>query len=138
MAVLESPQRKPRVAWEIAFCRASTAFLLLTAPGCAKHAELRPASVPTAPSQAVAGTPSPGDGTTLTPTLASSPAAPPPAARVVSAPPSEPNPLAPPCTADAHCLTHRCNVAAQRCAWPCQSDNDCMPGNACIAPTCLP
>jgi len=29
-------------------------------------------------------------------------------------------------------------VAAQKCAWPCQTDNDCMPGNACIAPTCLP
>ncbi|HYQ30576.1 MAG TPA: hypothetical protein VER04_25270 [Polyangiaceae bacterium] len=68
------------------------------------------------------------------PTLATSPTA----ARAVNTPLSTPNPLALPCTADAHCLTHRCNVAAQKCAWPCQTDNDCMPGNACIAPTCLP
>jgi hypothetical protein len=51
---------------------------------------------------------------------------------------STPNPFALPCTVDANCLTHRCNVAVQRCTWPCQTDNDCMPGNACIAPTCLP
>ena len=51
---------------------------------------------------------------------------------------STPSPFALPCTVDANCLTHRCNAAAHKCAWPCQTDNDCMPGNACIAPTCLP
>jgi hypothetical protein len=39
---------------------------------------------------------------------------------------------------DAHCMTHRCNVAFGKCAWPCQTDTDCMPGNGCVAPTCLP
>lgn len=51
---------------------------------------------------------------------------------------SQPSPFALPCQTDAQCLTHRCNVGAGKCAWPCQSDGDCMPGNACIAPTCLP
>ncbi|HEX2669905.1 MAG TPA: hypothetical protein VHM25_03480, partial [Polyangiaceae bacterium] len=77
--------------------------------------------------------PGSGDGTTAAPTLAASPAP-----GVTGAPLSTPNPLALPCTTDANCLTHRCNVAAQKCAWPCQTDNDCMPGNACITPTCLP
>lgn len=51
---------------------------------------------------------------------------------------SQPGPLALPCQSDVQCLTHRCNIAAGKCAWPCQTDNDCMPGNRCIAPTCLP
>jgi hypothetical protein len=88
-----------------------------------------------APPQPVTPPPGFGDGTTtLTPTLAASPAA-------LAAPASglsQPNALALPCATDAQCLTHRCNVAAGKCAWPCQSDSDCLPGNACIAPTCLP
>lgn len=43
-----------------------------------------------------------------------------------------------PCQTDAQCLTHRCNAAAGRCAWPCQSNDDCMPGNQCMAPMCVP
>ncbi len=50
----------------------------------------------------------------------------------------EPHPMALPCQTDAQCLTHRCNPAAQRCAWPCKSDADCMPGNQCMVPACLP
>jgi hypothetical protein len=80
----------------------------------------------------------PRDGSTLTPTLVASPGPTAAPAAGVAAPLSTPNPLALGCTVDAHCLTHRCNVAAQKCAWPCQTDNDCMPGNACIKPTCLP
>jgi hypothetical protein len=80
-----------------------------------------------------------GDGTAQQPAvLAASPA---PATAAPGAAPaalSQPNPLALPCSTDVQCLTHRCNVAAGKCAWPCQTDNDCMPGNACIAPTCLP
>ena len=73
------------------------------------------------------------DGTT--PALAATPvvAGPAPASTL-----SQPGPLALPCKADVQCLTHHCNLAAGKCAWPCQTDNDCMPGNACIAPTCLP
>ncbi|HWO12163.1 MAG TPA: caspase family protein [Polyangiaceae bacterium] len=43
-----------------------------------------------------------------------------------------------PCKNDAQCLSHRCNVAYGRCAWPCQSDADCQPGYTCAAPTCVP
>ncbi len=92
------------------------------------------------PTQAPASAPvsqAPGFGdstTTLTPTLASSPAgAPAPASAL-----SQPNAIALPCATDVQCLTHRCNVAVGKCTWPCQRDSDCMPGNACVAPTCLP
>jgi hypothetical protein len=43
-----------------------------------------------------------------------------------------------PCQADATCLTHRCNTAHGRCAWPCQTNDDCQPGNQCVAPACVP
>ena len=51
---------------------------------------------------------------------------------------SQPNSLALPCQTDAQCLTHRCNVAAGKCAWPCQADSDCNPGNRCLPPMCIP
>ena len=105
-------------------------FVVGGASGCAKQTN---ASHPPQGPQLVQ--PTPGDGT-VKPTLASSPAVPP--AAPVGAPLSQPNPLALGCTQDIHCLTHRCNVAAGKCAWPCQTDNDCMPGNTCISPTCLP
>ncbi len=45
-----------------------------------------------------------------------------------------------PCQADATCMTHRCNLAAGKCAWPCQSNDDCQPGNQCMPGigTCAP
>ena len=53
---------------------------------------------------------------------------------------SEPDPRAFPCTADGDlvCGAHRCNVAAGKCAWPCQSPADCQPGNQCVATLCVP
>jgi hypothetical protein len=51
---------------------------------------------------------------------------------------STPSPQAFPCQADATCLSHRCNTAVGRCAWPCQSNNDCSPGFQCMAPACIP
>jgi hypothetical protein len=51
---------------------------------------------------------------------------------------SQPSPMALPCTSDAACLTHRCNTQFGKCAWPCQSDNDCNPGNHCMAGACVP
>ncbi|MEI9951416.1 MAG: hypothetical protein WDO74_21185 [Pseudomonadota bacterium] len=122
---------------------ASSLLLGLAAVSCAKQSDQPPAgyappqTLPAGPT--VTQAPGYGDGTTSAPTpvLAASPTAP-AAAGVPGAALSTPNPLALPCTVDANCLTHRCNVAARKCAWPCQTDNDCMPGNACIAPTCLP
>ena len=113
-------------------------WLAALAFGCAKHGAPPPAAYAPPPAPATPVTQAPGYNDGTAPVLAASPAAPGAAGGVPSAPLSTPNPLALPCTVDANCLTHRCNVAAQKCAWPCQTDNDCMPGNACIAPTCLP
>lgn len=81
------------------------------------------------------------------PTAAPAPAAPAPAAPAPAAPGatpaaagtmSQPSPMAFPCTTDAQCITHRCNTPFGKCAWPCQSDADCTPGNRCQAPACIP
>jgi hypothetical protein len=55
----------------------------------------------------------------------------------------QPSPFALPCQSDATCGTHRCNVAAQKCAWPCASNADCTAGFSCMGaggPTamCIP
>jgi hypothetical protein len=86
---------------------------------------------------------------TAQPTAAPAPAAPAPGAATpapaapAAAPTtagqlSQPSPMAFPCTTDAQCITHRCNTAFGKCAWPCQSDTDCNPGNRCQAPACIP
>jgi hypothetical protein len=51
---------------------------------------------------------------------------------------SQPSPMALPCTADANCLTHRCNTQFGKCAWPCQGPADCIPGNNCMGGACVP
>ncbi len=53
-------------------------------------------------------------------------------------PMAQPSPMALPCTSDAACLTHKCNPQFGKCAWPCQSENDCNPGNQCMAGACVP
>jgi hypothetical protein len=68
-------------------------------------------------------------------------AQPAPAAPAVPAPAggmSQPSPMALACSNDAACLTHRCNTQFGKCAWPCQSDNDCVTGNHCMAGACVP
>ena len=82
------------------------------------------------------------------PTAAPAPAAPaapapaapaaPGAAPATAGTMSQPSPMAFPCTTDAQCITHRCNTPFGKCAWPCQSDADCTPGNRCQAPACIP
>jgi hypothetical protein len=52
-----------------------------------------------------------------------------------------PGPSALACQNDTPCMTHRCNLQVGRCAFPCETDNDCMPGNYCYKgplPACLP
>ena len=51
-----------------------------------------------------------------------------------------PGPLALPCQSDASCGLAKCNVPAQKCAFPCQSPVDCATGAQCNAVTglCLP
>lgn len=77
----------------------------------------------------------PAAGYPQQPGYPAAPAAPAPATTGTT---SQPSPIAFPCSTDAQCLSHRCNVAAGKCAWPCQSANDCMPGFQCMAPTCIP
>ncbi len=95
-------------------------FALLAIYGCHKSSDPPPAPPP-----------APGPAT---PSLAAAPAIAPAAPSNAL---SQPNQFAPPCQADGQCLTFRCNVAVGRCVFPCQTDNDCMPGSTCIAPTCL-
>ncbi len=54
-----------------------------------------------------------------------------------------PGPMALPCTSDAQCVTHKCNVQYSKCAFPCETDNDCNTGSYCFkgvptGATCLP
>jgi CyaY protein len=127
----------------IALSIAFSAFSALSlAAGCQKAEQ--PAAQATYPTQAPGAVntqpaPASADGDSPpTPAFAPSPVVAVAPLSNTAAPLSQPNALALPCTTDAQCLTHRCNVAAGKCAWPCQSDNDCVPGNACVAPTCLP
>lgn len=49
-----------------------------------------------------------------------------------------PGPLALPCQNDGACGLHRCNVAAGKCAFPCQTAVDCAQGNNCLMGVCAP
>jgi hypothetical protein len=64
--------------------------------------------------------------------------APPPTTAAPATTGMNPNPQGVPCTADAQCLTHKCNTAAGKCSWPCQGPGDCAPGMQCLAPICVP
>ncbi len=53
--------------------------------------------------------------------------------------PSPPGPLALPCQSDFTCGTHKCNLQAQRCAFPCaNSRTDCAAGMGCLNGICVP
>ncbi len=93
--------------------------------------------------------PRPPAGSSGAPTGAVAGPAPTPAALGVPAasvsPPSgkltTPGPSALACQNDIPCMTHRCNLQVGRCAFPCESDSDCLPGNYCYKgplPACLP
>ena len=69
---------------------------------------------------------------------APAPAAPAPAIPDAAGAMSQPDATAFPCTTDAQCVTHRCNTPFGKCAWPCKTNADCMPGNRCMAPACIP
>ena len=51
---------------------------------------------------------------------------------------STPAPMAFACTSDATCYPHKCNLQVGKCAWPCQTANDCKAGAQCMAPMCVP
>jgi len=49
-----------------------------------------------------------------------------------------PNALATPCKSDAECIGARCNLQAQKCQFPCGSNNDCQTGWTCTLGACAP
>lgn len=54
-----------------------------------------------------------------------------------------PGPTALACQNDSQCLTHKCNLQYQKCAFPCVSDTDCIQGSTCMtalgaAAACVP
>lgn len=59
------------------------------------------------------------------------------------APLTPPGALALPCSSDAECMTHRCNLRFAKCAFPCKTDRDCIAGATCYTQggamaTCIP
>jgi hypothetical protein len=57
---------------------------------------------------------------------------------VGSAQMATPGPLAFTCQNDVPCGTHHCNLQYGKCAFPCQTANDCIPPNQCLAGLCVP
>ncbi len=53
-------------------------------------------------------------------------------------PMATPGPLAFSCQNDVPCGTHHCNMQYGKCAFPCQSANDCIAPNQCLAGLCVP
>jgi hypothetical protein len=52
---------------------------------------------------------------------------------------AQPSPLALPCQNDFTCGTHKCNLQAGRCAFPCaNAATDCAAGMGCMAGLCVP
>jgi hypothetical protein len=71
------------------------------------------------------------------------PGAPPPATAPAPGQMAVPGPTALACQNDSQCMTHRCNLQYQKCAFPCQSDADCIQGTSCLMPgqalsACMP
>ncbi len=49
-----------------------------------------------------------------------------------------PGPVAFSCTNDVPCGTHHCNTQYGKCAFPCQSNVDCITPNSCVMGLCVP
>jgi hypothetical protein len=68
------------------------------------------------------------------PTATAAPTAAPPATGQMAVP----GPVAFQCTNDVPCGTHHCNTQYGKCAFPCQSNTDCISPNACVMGLCVP
>ncbi len=68
----------------------------------------------------------------------------PPTAAPTAAPPAAggqmavPGPVAFSCTNDVPCGTHHCNTQYGKCAFPCQTNTDCITPNSCVMGLCVP
>ncbi|HEX4448362.1 MAG TPA: hypothetical protein VH044_16565 [Polyangiaceae bacterium] len=69
---------------------------------------------------------------------APAPTAAPTAAPAGSGTMAVPGPVAFTCTNDVPCGTHHCNTQYGKCAFPCQSNADCITPNACVMGLCVP
>jgi hypothetical protein len=49
-----------------------------------------------------------------------------------------PGPVAFQCQNDVPCGTHRCNLQYGKCAFPCQTNTDCLAPNTCMSGLCVP
>lgn len=101
--------------------------------------QTQPAGAYQPPTQPGYAQPTPAPAATAGPVVTTPTPAPAPApAPAAGAPLSAPGPLALPCTSDAQCATARCNTQFGKCVFPCQTDNDCIAPNRCMAGACLP
>ncbi len=136
------------------FAAAASLALIVTACG-SKNQQTQPSAAPTNtayPGYPQAGQPGqpaqyPGQYPAPQPTYGGYPgaaptAAPPapPAAPTATqgGPMATPGPLAFSCQNDVPCGTHHCNMQYGKCAFPCQTANDCIPPNQCMAGLCVP
>ncbi len=98
-----------------------------------------PPATPIAPAQTV-GQPSPS---AVPPGYQQPGYQPTPAGSAVPGQMATPGPTALACQNDSQCMTHKCNMQFQKCAFPCVSDADCIQGTTCFvaggpAAICMP
>jgi hypothetical protein len=96
-----------------------------------------PPAAPAASAQPMYGQPPPGQQPGMQQPPPGQPATP------VAGQMATPGPTALACQNDSQCMTHRCNTQYGKCAFPCQSDADCIQGATCFvaggpAAACLP
>jgi hypothetical protein len=97
-----------------------------------------PAAYPTATYGAAPGAPPPAQPPppAPAPTATTVPAA--PVAPAGSGQMAVPGPVAFQCQNDLPCGTHHCNVQYGKCAFPCQTNVDCIVPNTCVMGLCVP
>ena len=121
-----------------------TAFVLvvgvvsLVALSAACSKDQPPANAPAPSAQPYYGAPPQGAPTAPPPSAPPGQPAPPVAGQM-----AVPGPTALACSNDSQCMTHRCNTQYGKCAFPCQSDADCIQGSSCFVAggpvaACLP
>jgi hypothetical protein len=62
----------------------------------------------------------------------------PPPVGASSGPMAVPGPLAFQCQNDVPCGMHHCNMQYGKCAFPCQTNSDCLSPNSCMTGLCVP
>ena len=93
-------------------------------PAAAQPGAVAPAPVP-APSPTPAPVPAPVPAPAAAPSGSAQMAVPGPMSFVT-------------CTDDVPCGTHHCNVQYRKCAFPCQTNVDCIAPNTCVVGLCVP